>query len=122
MKLIRLEEFISEVTRLAVDELDHVIHGLTAETALEDSMTWRAYMKMELCEELGLIFHRWISTKTSHILDKMVDLLDQWECEGFWGYQVYSQERWAERGLDVLRSEAKIWVAREMLQRIRGAR
>lgn len=122
MKLIRLEEFISEVTCLAVDEFDHVIRGLDPETALEDSHTWRAYMKMELCEELGMIFNQWLTSKTSHILDKMVDLLDQWECEGFWGYQVYSQERWEARGLDILKCEARIWVAREMTRRIRGAR
>lgn len=121
MTLRTLEEIISEVSLLAAEEFDSVIRHLNKDEAFRDHSTWKAYIKLELCEELGLTYQSWCLAAASHIVDKMKDLLDKWECEGFFGFQLYSQSRFSDSWLDRIRCEAKMWVSREMLSRIRGA-
>lgn len=121
MTLRRLEEFIGEVSTLATEEFCRVIVGLDDQAIFHDTASWKAYLKVERCEELANILREKIANRESKILSSMIDLLDLWECEGFYKYQIYSQERWVEYWHLKIDAETRLWVARKMLARIRGA-
>lgn len=120
MKLQNFEEIISEVSNLAAEEFCQVIIGKENEAIFHDTRSWLAYMKVERCEELAEILHEKLVNRESRILASMLDLLDEWECEGFFGMQLYSQERFSEYWHPLLEAESKLWVARQMLSRVEG--
>lgn len=120
MTLRRLEEAITEVSNLAAEEFCAVIIGKDNEAIFHDSESWLAYMKVERCEELALALRVKLMNRESHILASITDMLDRWECEGFYGMQIYMQKRFAEYWHDLFDAESKLWVARQMLSRIEG--
>lgn len=120
MTLRRLEEAIAEVSNLAEEEFCKVIIGKDNDTIMHDSMSWLASMKVARCEELALALHVKLMNRESRILASITDTLDRWECEGFYGMQIYMHKRFDEHWYDLFDAESKLWVARQMLSRIEG--
>lgn len=121
MTLSRFEEFMVEVAVLAEKEFESAILNKKTSDIFEDRECLEAYYKISLCEELGVVYRQKVIHKERHILDKMLDLLDGWECRGFYGYQLYSLKPWYLYGHKVVESSARLWVARWLLSRIKGA-
>lgn len=122
MTLNRLEEIIAEVSTLAMEGFYEAIRGLENEAIFKDTASWRAYIIFDRCEELGNLYREMIMRKESNITKKFLDMMDGWECEGFFSLQIYSQARWKDYWFEYLQADAKLWIARQMLSRMRGAR
>lgn len=121
MTLNRFEEFLSEVSLLAMEEFERAIKNVKNEDIFEDAACLEAYFKISLCEELGVIYRSKLLAHSSHILASMCDTLDVWECRGFYGFQIYAQKPWHTHGSKRVECEARLWVARWLLSRVRGA-